>query len=78
MKEFGVRYTGTVWGRVPGLRPDNLCVIPIDWTECPQDRRDISTGQTGHVHEMVAVKKWGCPAEFLLVYWLFFHTSRFL
>ena len=25
------------------------------WTECPQDGQDISTGQTGHVHEMVAI-----------------------
>ena len=27
--------------------------------ECPRDRRDISTGQTGHAHRMVAVQKWG-------------------
>ena len=24
-------------------------------------------GQTGHVHGMVAVQKWGCPDEFLYV-----------
>ena len=29
--------------------------------------RDISTGQTGRVHGMVAIQKWRCPAEFLFV-----------
>ena len=27
--------------------------------------------QTGHVHGMVAVQKWGCHAEVLYVYWFF-------
>ena len=44
----------------------------IDWTECPRDRRDISTEQTGHVHGMVVVQKWGCPAELCYVNLLFF------
>ena len=28
----------------------------------------MSAEQTGHVHGMVT---WGCPAEFLYVYWFF-------
>ena len=59
---------GTVWRQVLGHpgRPDLISVqFHIDWTECLQDKRDISTGQTGHVHKMAAVQKWGCPAEFL-------------
>ena len=43
----------------------------MGWTECPRDKRNISTRQTGHVHVMIAVQKWGCPAEFLYVYCLF-------
>ena len=69
---------GKVWGRVPGHpgRPDLIYVqFHIDWTECLRDKRDISTGQTGHVHEMVAVQKWGCPAEFLYVTGVFCYTG---
>ena len=44
----------------------------------------MSAGQTGHffgtdtgpVHGMVAVQKWGCPAEFLYVYWVFFVSPK--
>ena len=28
-------------------------------------------GQLGHEHRMVTVQKWGCPTEFLYVYWFF-------
>ena len=41
------------------------------WIGHARDKRDISTGQTGHVHGMVAVHKWGGPAEFLYVHWFF-------
>ena len=36
--------------------------------ECPEGQRDISMGQTGHVHWVASVQKWGCPTEFLHVY----------
>ena len=36
-----------------------------DWREYLWDKRDISTGQTGHVHGIVEVHKRGCPVEFL-------------
>ena len=29
-------------------------------------------GQTGHVHGMVAIQKWRCPANFLYAYYVFF------
>ena len=46
------RFEGESQGH-PG-RPDLISVyFHIDRTECPRDRRDISTGQTGHVHGMV-------------------------
>ena len=32
----------------------------------------ILTGQMGHAHGMVAVQKWGRPAELLYVHWFFF------
>ena len=63
---------GKVWGRVEGHpgRPDLIYLhFHIDWTEGPRDKRDISTGQTGHVHGMAALQKWGCPTELLDVYW---------
>ena len=41
--------------------------LHMDWTEHLRDRWDISAGQPGHVHRMVAVQKWGCAAEFLYV-----------
>ena len=31
----------------------------------------MSAGQTGHLHGMVAVQTWVCPAEFLYVYCFF-------
>ena len=60
----------TVWGANEGTsgtsRPSDLCVsFHLDWTEFPRDRRDICTGQMGHVHGMAAVQKRGFPAKLL-------------
>ena len=50
----------------PGCPKDFLIDVQFHiGTEYPRDRRDISTGQTGHVYGMAAVQKWGFPAEFL-------------
>ena len=41
----------------------------------PRDRPDISTGQTGHVHRMVAIQEWRRPpAKFLYVSFVFFSS----
>ena len=38
-----------------------ILVPTVEWTECPRDKRDISTGQMGRVHWMAVVQKWGVP-----------------
>ena len=63
---------GQSWGESQAYlgHPGLISVqIQTDWRECPQDKRDISTEQTGHVHRMVAIQVWRCPAKFLYVYW---------
>ena len=62
-----VATTLTVLGCDPG-RPDLMSVqIRTEWTECPRDKRDISTGQTEHINRMVAIRIWRCSAKFLSV-----------
>ena len=67
---------GTVWGRIPG-RPDSIYVhFHIDWTACPRDRWDISTGQTGERRPRcspeVGVSRW-----IFYVYWFSFPNFWF-
>ena len=42
----------------------------MDWTEFLRDRRDIFTGQTGHVHRMVATQV-EVSRQFFFVDWFF-------
>ena len=66
--------TGTVGGELLGHagRPRLISVqFHIDWTQRPRDRRDVCTGQTGHVHGMVAIQKRRWPTKLLSAYWLF-------
>ena len=52
----------------PGMSRPDLCVIP--------HRLDrMSAGQMGHIHGGLAIQMWGCPAEFLCVYWFSFSHS---
>ena len=64
---------GSVLGTVgvrqghPG-RPNLICVWSyIDWTECPWDQQDLSTGHMEYVHLMVAIQLWRCVAKYLYV-----------
>ena len=51
-------------------RPD-LCVIPHRIGSMSSGQTGHSTGQMGHVHGMVAIQKWRCPAKSLDVYCFF-------
>ena len=62
-REFGGRYASA--------RPDLISVqIHTDWSECPRDKRDVSTGQMGDFYGTNGIQIWRCPAKFLNVYWV--------
>ena len=65
---------GTTWGRAPGTSrtsQPHLCFNPHRLDRMSPGQTGHSVGQAGHVHGMVALQMWRCPAEFLFVYWLF-------
>ena len=54
------------------FRPDSCVILHrLDGMSAGQ-MGTFPTGQTGHVHGMVAVQKWGCPGKFLYACWVFF------
>ena len=61
--------------RTSGMSRPDLCVIPDRLDGMSAGQQDISTGQMGNVHVMLAVQKWGCPAEFLCVYRFFLRAE---